>query len=193
MSSGRMIAGRISKLSSGPSVVRRTCGQQIEHWTWLRPLSLVFTARGGLPPEAPRAAPAERVLSAIEHRHTPERAGRVAAQPVTSGGWRDRDASAGAGHQASILQNEATVTPECAQGVSSMRIKGKRLPTRSEMTVVALVRDEDRFEAVVAPAPRDAPGTDELRYLWNRKPFISGVFQRIDLLHSACLCEGVAR
>lgn len=77
-----------------------------------------------------------------------------------------------------LLQDQATVTPECAQGVSSMRINGKRLPTRAETTVVALVRDEDRFEAVVAPAPRNAPGTHELRYLWNRKPFISGVFQR---------------
>ena len=80
--------------------------------------------------------------------------------------------------KAPILQDQATVTPECAQGVSSMRINGKRLPTRAETTVVALVRDEDRFEAVVAPAPRNAPGTHELRYLWNRKPFISGVFQR---------------
>jgi hypothetical protein len=59
-----------------------------------------------------------------------------------------------------------------------MRSKGKRLPIRAETTVVALVRDEDRFEAVVAPAPRHARGTHELRYLWNRKPFISGVFQR---------------
>jgi hypothetical protein len=50
-----------------------------------------------------------------------------------------------------------------------------------DTTVVALVRDEDRFEAVIAPAPREAHGTHELRYLWNRRPFISGVFQRSTL------------
>jgi hypothetical protein len=59
-----------------------------------------------------------------------------------------------------------------------MRTKGKRLPTTAESTVVALVRDEDRFEAVIAPAPREAQGTHELRYLWNRRPFISRVFHR---------------
>jgi hypothetical protein len=59
-----------------------------------------------------------------------------------------------------------------------MRTNGKRLPAPAATTVVALVRDEDRFEAVIAPAPPEAQGTHELRYLWNRRPFISGVFQR---------------
>jgi hypothetical protein len=44
--------------------------------------------------------------------------------------------------------------------------------------VVALVRDDDRFEAVIVPAPPRAPGTHELVYLWNRRPFIARVFQR---------------
>ena len=44
--------------------------------------------------------------------------------------------------------------------------------------IVALVRDEDRFEAVIVPAAPRAPGTHELIYLWNRRPFISRVFQR---------------
>ena len=51
-------------------------------------------------------------------------------------------------------------------------------PTSGEKTVVTLVRDADRFEAIVAPATRSAAGTHELRYLWNRRPFISRVFQR---------------
>jgi hypothetical protein len=59
-----------------------------------------------------------------------------------------------------------------------MRSKGKSLPTRAETTVVALVRDEERFEAVIAPAPPEAQGSHELRYLWNRRPFISRIFQR---------------
>jgi hypothetical protein len=62
-----------------------------------------------------------------------------------------------------------------------MGIKGKPVPARTETTVVALVRDEDRFEAVIAPAHQEAQGTHELRYLWNRRPFISGVFQRSTL------------
>jgi len=49
---------------------------------------------------------------------------------------------------------------------------------REEKTVVTLVKDENRFEAVVAPAPPNAVGTYELRYLWNRRPFISRIFQR---------------
>ena len=59
-----------------------------------------------------------------------------------------------------------------------MRSKGKSLPTRAETTVVALVRDEERFEAVIVPAPPEAQGSHELRYLWNRRPFISRAFQR---------------
>jgi hypothetical protein len=66
-------------------------------------------------------------------------------------------------------------------GVLSMGIKGNVVPARAETTVVALVRDEDRFEAVIAPARQEAHGTHELRYLWNRRPFISGVFQRSTL------------
>jgi hypothetical protein len=61
-----------------------------------------------------------------------------------------------------------------------MNINGTTSPTRAE-TVVTLVRDEDRFEAVIAPAPPGGPGTHELRYLWNRRPFISRVFQRSTL------------
>jgi hypothetical protein len=51
-------------------------------------------------------------------------------------------------------------------------------PGDSETTVVTLVKEGDRFEAVIAPAAPEAPGTHELRYLWNRRPFISRVFQR---------------
>jgi hypothetical protein len=51
-------------------------------------------------------------------------------------------------------------------------------PESAETTVVTLVKEMDRFEAVIAPAAPDAPGTHELRYLWNRRPFISRVFQR---------------
>jgi hypothetical protein len=47
--------------------------------------------------------------------------------------------------------------------------------------VVTLVRDDDRFDAVIAPATPDARGTHELRYLWNRRPFISRVFHRSTL------------
>ena len=59
-----------------------------------------------------------------------------------------------------------------------MQINGTASPTRAATTVVTLVRDDNRFEAVIAPAPPEAPGTHELRYLWNRRPFISRVFQR---------------
>jgi hypothetical protein len=45
-------------------------------------------------------------------------------------------------------------------------------------TVVTLVKDGDQFEAVIAPASLLAPGIHELRLLWNRRPFISRVFQR---------------
>jgi hypothetical protein len=83
--------------------------------------------------------------------------------------------------QASILQHVATVALECSQGVLSMGIKGNVVPARAETTVVALVRDDDRFEAVIAPAHQKAHGTHELRYFWNRRPFISGVFQRSTL------------
>ena len=38
-------------------------------------------------------------------------------------------------------------------------------------------KDGDRFEAEIAPAPL-ASGIHELRLLWNRRPFISRVFQR---------------
>ena len=48
----------------------------------------------------------------------------------------------------------------------------------TETTVVTLVKEGDRFEAVIAPAPPEAPGTHELRYLWNQRPFISRVVQR---------------
>ena len=44
--------------------------------------------------------------------------------------------------------------------------------------VVALVKDGDQFEAVIAPTSLLAPGIHELRLLWNRRPFISRVFQR---------------
>jgi hypothetical protein len=80
--------------------------------------------------------------------------------------------------QASILHHVGTVALECSQGVG---IKGNVVPARAETTVVALVRDDDRFEAVIAPAHQEAQGTHELRYLWNRRPFISGVFQRSTL------------
>jgi hypothetical protein len=83
--------------------------------------------------------------------------------------------------QASILHHVGTVALECSQGVLSMGIKGNVVPARAETTVVALVRDDDRFEAVIAPAHQEAQGTHELRYLWNRRPFISGVFQRSTL------------
>ena len=36
----------------------------------------------------------------------------------------------------------------------------------------------NRFEAVVAPVPRNSAGTHELRYVWNHRPFISRVFKR---------------
>ena len=49
---------------------------------------------------------------------------------------------------------------------------------RKVAKVVALVRDDDRFEAVIVPAAARAPGTHELVYLWNRRPFIARVFQR---------------
>jgi hypothetical protein len=45
-------------------------------------------------------------------------------------------------------------------------------------TVLTLVRDNDQFEAVILPALPKAQGTHELRYLWNKRPFISQVFQR---------------
>jgi hypothetical protein len=45
-------------------------------------------------------------------------------------------------------------------------------------TIVTLVRDGDEFQAVIAPAPRLALGIHELRLLWNRRPFISRVFQK---------------
>jgi hypothetical protein len=61
-----------------------------------------------------------------------------------------------------------------------MNINGTTSLTRAE-TVVTLVRDEDRFEAVIAPAPPGVSGTHELRYLWNRRPFITRVFQRSTL------------
>ena len=50
--------------------------------------------------------------------------------------------------------------------------------TNSAKRVVALVKDGDQFEAVIAPASLLAPGIHELRLLWNRRPFISRVFQR---------------
>ena len=49
---------------------------------------------------------------------------------------------------------------------------------RKVAKAVVLVRDEDRFEAVIVPGASRAPGTHELVYLWNRRPFISRVFQR---------------
>jgi hypothetical protein len=49
---------------------------------------------------------------------------------------------------------------------------------RGEKTVVTLVKDDNRFEAVVAPAPPNAVGSHELRYLWNHSPFVSRVFHR---------------
>ena len=49
---------------------------------------------------------------------------------------------------------------------------------RKVAKVVALVRDDDRFEAVIVPAARRGLGTHELVYLWNRRPFITRVFQR---------------
>jgi hypothetical protein len=48
----------------------------------------------------------------------------------------------------------------------------------TETTVVTLVKEGDRFQAVIAPAAPKAQGTHELRYLWNQRPFISRVFQR---------------
>ena len=56
-------------------------------------------------------------------------------------------------------------------------LMGTRL-SKSAKTVVALVKDGDQFEAVIAPASRLAPGIHELRLLWNRRPFISRVFDR---------------
>ena len=49
--------------------------------------------------------------------------------------------------------------------------------TNSHQRVVALVKDGDQFEAVIAPTLR-ASGIHELRLLWNRRPFITRVFQR---------------
>ena len=83
--------------------------------------------------------------------------------------------------QAPFLHDQPTVALECSQGVLFMGIKGKAKLRKAETTVVALVRNEDRFEAVIAPAQPEAHGTHELRYLWNRRPFISGVFQRSTL------------
>ena len=49
---------------------------------------------------------------------------------------------------------------------------------RKVAKVVALVRDDDRFEAVIVPATPKVMGTHELVYLWNKRPFITRVFQR---------------
>jgi hypothetical protein len=46
------------------------------------------------------------------------------------------------------------------------------------LVLVTLVKDSNRFDAVIAPAAPSATGTHELRYLWNRRPLISRVFQR---------------
>jgi len=59
-----------------------------------------------------------------------------------------------------------------------MQKKGRTRATPTSETVITLVRGEDRFDAVVAPAPRNPAGTHELRYLWNHRPFISRVFKR---------------
>ena len=47
-----------------------------------------------------------------------------------------------------------------------------------EEPVIRLVRNDDEFEAIIVPTRVNAAGTHELRYLWNRRPFISRAFQR---------------
>jgi len=59
-----------------------------------------------------------------------------------------------------------------------MRRNGRTRATPTTETVITFVRGEDRFDAVVAPVRRNPAGTHELRYLWNRRPFISRVFKR---------------
>jgi hypothetical protein len=59
-----------------------------------------------------------------------------------------------------------------------MEKKGRTRATPASETVITLVRGEDRFDAVVTPVPRSPAGTHELRYLWNRRPFITRVFKR---------------
>jgi hypothetical protein len=62
-----------------------------------------------------------------------------------------------------------------------MRRKRHDAPMTSERPVIRLVRDADQFEAVIVPSRAVFAGTHELRYLWNRRPFISRVFQRGNL------------
>jgi hypothetical protein len=59
-----------------------------------------------------------------------------------------------------------------------MRRKRHDAPIPGERPVIRLVRDADQFEAVIVPSRAVFAGTHELRYLWNRRPFISRVFQR---------------
>jgi hypothetical protein len=59
-----------------------------------------------------------------------------------------------------------------------MRRKRHDALTSRERPVMRLVRDADQFEAVIVPSRSVFAGTHELRYLWNRRPFISRVFQR---------------
>jgi hypothetical protein len=62
-----------------------------------------------------------------------------------------------------------------------MRRKRHDAPSPGERPVIRLVRDADQFEAVIVPSRAVFAGTHELRYLWNRRPFISRVFQRGNL------------
>jgi hypothetical protein len=56
--------------------------------------------------------------------------------------------------------------------------KAHDAPISGERPVVRLVREDDEFEAVIVPAPATPAGTHELRYMWNKRSFISRVFQR---------------
>jgi hypothetical protein len=70
--------------------------------------------------------------------------------------------------------NTVGCVPRCAQ-------RGHDAPITGERPVMRLVRDDDQFEAVIVPSRAVVAGTHELRYLWNRRPFISRVFQRGNL------------
>jgi len=62
-----------------------------------------------------------------------------------------------------------------------MHRKTPDAPINGERPVIRLVRDDDEFEAVIVPTRANPAGTHELRYFWNRRPFISRVFQRGNL------------
>jgi hypothetical protein len=67
------------------------------------------------------------------------------------------------------------------KGWRPMRKNTHDAPITGKRPVIRLVRDDDEFEAVIVPTRATDAGTHELRYLWNRRPFISRVFQRGNL------------